>query len=267
MWARRRDRSTRTVEVYGDEAVYRFVCSGLTEYARAAGLFVKEPGTVRWIRDTVRPGDVFYDVGANIGIFTIIAARRVGPTGHVVAFEPHAANFAALIGNIAANALGDHVTVVNAAVHRSSGFHDFNYASLDVGSSRSQLMGNRVPGESPFATVARELKCSVAIDQLIADGLMPRPTHIKIDVDGNEPAIVAGMAGLLSSDGRPRSVSIEVNAADEARFERQLGLYGYRLASTNVTRTGAKRKRRSRWTADDRYNAIFEATAPIVAGE
>ena len=261
LWGRWRDWSVRNVEVRGQGTVYRFVCGGLRDYARVAGLFVEEPGTAAWIHQSVKPGDVFYDIGANVGIFTIMAAHHVGPSGRVVAFEPHAANFAALMRNVAANGFGDRVIAFNAAVHQDSGFYDFNYASLGVGSAASQLIGNAVPGKSPFETVAREMKYAVAIDRLVAGGLVPRPTHVKIDVDGNEPDIVAGMAALLSRAGKPRSLSVEVSSGEEAALERWLAPYGYHLAGTNFTRTGAKRKYRGLWTAEDRYNAIFEAPA------
>src|SRR5262249_51206838 len=118
---------------------------------------------------------------------------------------------------------------------------------------------DRVPGRPPFQPVAHELKPAVAIDELVAAGVLPRPTHVKIDVDGNELKILAGMAGLLSSPDRPRSLSIEVDAEEQAVCEERLGACAYRLAGVNQTRTGAKRRQRGRWTAHDRYNAIFAA--------
>jgi FkbM family methyltransferase len=262
LWDRWRSKSVRRVEVQGRGTVYRFLCDNLIEYARCAGLFIKEPGTCEWIRRDVRQGDVFFDIGANIGIYTIMAAHQVGPAGKVVAFEPHAANFAALINNVAANGFGDRVIPCNAGAHASSGFLTFNYASLTAGTSNSQLDGDCVPGRAPFHPVAHELKPAVALDELVASGVLPRPTHVKIDVDGNEMEILAGMARLLSHADRPLSLSIEVNAEEQVECERRLVLCGYQLASTNETRTGAKRKRQGRWVAHDRYNAIFEAIYP-----
>ena len=60
-------------------------------------MFVKESGTCEWIKNDIGPGDVFFDIGANIGIYSILAANRVGKTGKVYAFEPHSGNFTRLL--------------------------------------------------------------------------------------------------------------------------------------------------------------------------
>ena len=186
LWARRRENSIRQVEVHRQDTIYTFLCESLRDYGRCAGLFLKEPGTCEWIERTVKPGDIFYDIGANIGVYSILAGQRVGPQGRVIAFEPHAGNFAALSRNIEANGFAGRIVPCGFALHRSSGFFDFNYSSLAVGSSRSQLDGNAAPGFDPFEPVVRELKYAAAVDDLVLSGRLPRPTHVKIDVDGNE---------------------------------------------------------------------------------
>ncbi|HWZ58637.1 MAG TPA: FkbM family methyltransferase, partial [Gemmatimonadaceae bacterium] len=69
---------------------------------------------------TVRPGDVVYDLGANVGFYTLLAARLAGPTGRVVAFEPVPRNLGYLRRHIALNQC-ENVTVVAAAVSDRSG--------------------------------------------------------------------------------------------------------------------------------------------------
>src|SRR5262249_11802872 len=91
-WARRRENTIRKVEIRHDGRIYAFLCENLRDYARCAGIFLKEPGTCEWIDRTVREGGDFYDIGANIGVYSILAGHR-GPSGRVVAFEPHAGNF------------------------------------------------------------------------------------------------------------------------------------------------------------------------------
>src|SRR4051812_16333710 len=66
----------------------------------------KEPWTVRWIEEYLKPGQVLYDVGANVGAYTLVAAIAV-PEARVLAFEPAPANFAALSGNLELNDVTD----------------------------------------------------------------------------------------------------------------------------------------------------------------
>jgi FkbM family methyltransferase len=109
------------------------------ETYRALTLFVKEQGTVEWIRSTVQPGDVFYDIGANIGMYTLLAASRVGDAGKVYAFEPHVRNFTSLLQNVALNNLSGRVAPICSALHDTEGFLNFNYLTWQAGSSTSQL--------------------------------------------------------------------------------------------------------------------------------
>src|SRR5919106_5118479 len=75
----------------------------------------KEPWTVRWIEDHLRPGEVMYDVGANVGAYTLLAAVAV-PGARVVSFEPSPANFAALCANVELNEVAERVIAVPLAL-------------------------------------------------------------------------------------------------------------------------------------------------------
>ena len=75
-------------------------------------------GVGRWLTKTLRPGDVVFDVGANVGRYTGVAADVVGQAGHVYAFEPGSDNVSTLRTQFAA---ASHVTVIAAAVGDSSG--------------------------------------------------------------------------------------------------------------------------------------------------
>ena len=122
---------TRDIHIIDGQFDYRFRCETVREFNRCLKIFIKEPGTVDWINQNVKSGDIFYDVGANIGVFTILAASRTGKKGKVYAFEPHGANFARLVDNITVNNLQQVVFPNNFALHDKEGFFPFHYKSGD----------------------------------------------------------------------------------------------------------------------------------------
>jgi FkbM family methyltransferase len=220
-------------ELDGRKFVFR--CASEVDMWRARSLATKEAGTIEWIRESVQPGDVFFDVGANIGLYSLVAAGRAGATGKVFAFEPHAQNFLSLMRNILANQFGDRIHALSCALHDREGLFDFNYNNLVSGSSMSQLGGTKDGDEQEFSPVFRESKLGVRLDTLVFDWGLPPPAHVKIDVDGNELAILQGMRRLLASDAKPRSLQVEINARykDELfRFLRDLGYVWYRRHDT-----------------------------------
>lgn len=141
------------------------------------------------LRRLLGPGDVFYDVGANIGFFTLIGARLVGPTGRAVAFEPVPANAEAIRANAALNAI-DNIQVLEKAAgaerrrDRLLLVEDLSWSHLE---SR---------GWHPRTTLAVDIEV-VTIDELVRAGEIPPPTLVKIDVEGSEVDVLAGMRETL----------------------------------------------------------------------
>jgi FkbM family methyltransferase len=198
-----------------------FLCDDPIEVARATTLETKEPGTVAWLRSELQPGDVFYDVGANVGCYTLLAASIVGPDGHVYAFEPHVGNAAALLRNVAANGYQDRVSVLTCALHSGAGWFPFTYASLRVGVSGNQLGGPE----------AQEMKRATSLHEMASTLL--QPDVIKIDVDGNELAILQGIG-----DVRPRSIQVETAPGHRVAIATLLEGLGYDLVGRHLTANG-----------------------------
>jgi len=131
-----------------------------------------------------RLGDTVWDVGAHKGFVTLAASRLVGPSGHVVALEPAAANLRFLRRHVAWNAAAN-VTVVPAALGASQGEAAF-------GGSGSSIAFRL--GEGP------ETVRVTTLEALVTDrGLRP-PGVLKIDVEGAEAAVLRGMGPLLGGD-------------------------------------------------------------------
>jgi FkbM family methyltransferase len=170
----------------------------------AAGLY--ELDTYRQIRRHLRPGGWFVDCGANIGYFTMLAARWVGPAGRVDAFEPDPLNLERLRAHLADNALAEVVRVHASAVGERACELDLYHP---MGARGNHGMA------SAYATLvpeARKFQVSCArLDQRL-EGV---PDLIKIDVEGAELPAITGMAGLLRSPRPPRLI-IELNPVSSA---------------------------------------------------
>lgn len=135
----------------------------------------------------LRPGDVFWDVGANGGFFSLIAARLVGPAGEVVAFDPLPENVESIRAQRDVNAL-HNCTVVEAALSDAPGQNRF---SFQLGNSSTAHLGDPTrPGESSIDVPVTTL-------DLFAAGRR-KPTLLKIDVEGAEAQVLRGGRELLA---------------------------------------------------------------------
>lgn len=216
---------------------YHFVCHSVKERSRAERMFVKEKGTIAWLDRELRPDDVFYDVGANIGVYTIFGARRIGKKGAVVAFEPHIPNANSLIENIFLNGQERKVRIVTAALTNTESFAPFNYFSMKVSSSTSQFGGNAYEGKT-FDPQFVEIKASCSIDSLCGRGIIPLPDVIKIDVDGLDFEVLEGMRNLLATADRPRSIQIELGSDSKPKIMKMCAETGYVLKEKHWTTAG-----------------------------
>ena len=240
----------------GHRSVY--LCESKHDAQRPMSLWIKEEGTMRWIDGEVGAGDIFMDIGANIGIYTLAAAHRVGKTGRVYAFEPHKMNGVSLLRNLEASGLADRVDFFACALSDASRVLPFNYVSLASASSGSQLGHTRVAGaDRDFRPVAREMLAAVSVDALMADGTIKPPNLVKIDVDGNEIKILHGMKKLLTGKDRPRALQVELNAGEQEEIVSFLADCGYALAERHHTRHGEKQLQRGAPLEKIAHNAIF----------
>lgn len=171
---------------------------------RVETLDTKEPDTIAWLAK-MKPGETLFDVGANMGQYSLIAAKR-GVT--VCAFEPESQNFALLCRNIGVNKLGALVQAWPLALSDKTGFDTFYTQSLQVGGSCSSY-GESVDFHLRDKQYAVKQGCAAIKMDEFADRY-GYPDHVKIDVDGLEHKVIAGMGATLNV---VKSVLVELNTA------------------------------------------------------
>jgi FkbM family methyltransferase len=184
----------------------------------------------RYLSSTLQEGQVFVDIGANIGFYSLFAAKRVGPKGSVYSFEPDPMTYESLDRSLRRNGF-DWARCINAALSDHEGTMPF-YTVSD-GSAHSLVpevkrRAKRYSGQVPVRVTR--------LDDLDREGLFDVPTIdlIKIDVEGEEPRTVTGMLKTLERFHFP-SVWAEVQGPRGStrapntypRVERELRGLGY----------------------------------------
>lgn len=235
---------------------YQFVCHTQKERNRASRLFEKEKGTIAWIDRELRPDDVFYDVGANIGTFTIFAGHRLGEKGRAYSFEPHIPNANSLIENIFLNKLEKKVRLVTLALTDHESYDNFNYHSMYAAASTSQYGGNSYEGVE-FAPVFVEIKHGCSLDLLCTKGIIQPPNMVKIDVDGLDFEVLEGMRILMASSEGPRSIQIELGSDSKPKIMKLCEELGYVLKEKHWSQAGLDFIAKGNDPEDYPHNGIF----------
>jgi FkbM family methyltransferase len=155
--------------------------------------------------ETVKPGHTVLDIGANVGYFTAIFGKLVGPSGRVFAAEPNNKNFELLVRNIEANRL-DNVHTVKALIADKSGL---GILHEHVSSNRG---GHTALEWDSLDFVKHTVHPKVALDSLIDAGI-DEVHFIKMDTQGSEPLIFKGGKELIRSNARRLNMVVEFSPA------------------------------------------------------
>jgi FkbM family methyltransferase len=191
------DRPIRSVVDYDDGLLFHCDTQSFLEwYIFFYGAF--RPEVSRLINRMLRPGQVAIDIGANVGMHSVIMANRVGPTGHVVVFEPDPHPMGRLRRNMALNGI-DWVTTVEAAVSARSETRTFYLHDDSIGNfANASLVAANVGKQT--ASVEMQV---VSIDEWMRDNPLPRVDVVKLLAQGEEYNALQGMRGLIERD-RPK---------------------------------------------------------------
>jgi FkbM family methyltransferase len=147
------------------------------------------PDEYRAFRRAIQPGATVFDVGANLGAYTLLFGQWVGANGRVVAFEPSPASQAGLLRHVQMNDLVDRVEIVRAAVTDRVGTADFHVDRFG-GASSLYTAGQAAPTTVTVETTTLDAFCA-------ARGLTPNV--LKVDVEGAELEVLRGAREVLSS--------------------------------------------------------------------
>ncbi|MEQ8711246.1 MAG: FkbM family methyltransferase [Rhodospirillales bacterium] len=172
---------------------------------RAETLFTKEPDMIDWV-DGFPDGFVFWDIGANVGIYSVYAGLKGG--GQIFSFEPESANYWVLNRNIHLNGLDENCTAYCLPLSDRTGVTRLALHTTMIGDALHNLAG--VDGLVDDASVHHQGAVTITADEAISTLGIPAPTHLKIDVDGAEALIIRGAGNLLRNPAL-QSILVELD--------------------------------------------------------
>lgn len=167
--------------------------------------FSKEPETLQWI-DSFNKEAIFYDIGANVGLYSIYAAKK--KNAKVFSFEPSFFNLEFLARNVYINQLTENIYIFPIALNDAIAISNFRLTTTEWGGALSTFdkdfdySGNKIQSQFMYNTIGFD------IDHLVKATKIPLPDHVKIDVDGLEHIILAGAEKVIKN---AKSILIEIN--------------------------------------------------------
>ena len=170
----------------------------------------KEPETLAWIEEFGKNGAVLYDIGANIGLYSIYHSILNG--GKSYAFEPSLFNLKQLSKNINVNNCENNIVIIPNPLSSSNKIDDFKYGTTEEGGALSGFGINYGFDGNRICSVMNNKVIGFNLDFLVSTGLIKdAPNMIKIDVDGIEHIILQGAIETISSS-KCNSILVEVNS-------------------------------------------------------
>lgn len=170
----------------------------------------KEPFTVEWIEGSIQPGDVFYDVGANVGAYSLIAAKSTANGACIFAFEPSPASFHDLSRNVLLNGCAESIVALPLALGSDNGPLFLMPDPAFAGAAQHRI-SPAASDKSGALTVI-----GIRIDDLVERFGLPVPNHAKIDTDGHELEVLLGAERTLALQ-EWRSIIIELDRGQTRR--------------------------------------------------
>ena len=181
----------------------------VNELSRADTYMTKEPETLEWIETYFDQKDVFYDIGANIGQYSLFAGAHLKGDCTIYSFEPAFHTYAKLNWNIYHNGFDSSIIAYNIAVSNKQELNTFFVSDMHKGSAGHSFKIMENQEKSLMIPKYKQGMIGISIDELQNNWGLETPNHIKIDVDGIEGLIIDGASETLKKP-QLKTVLIEI---------------------------------------------------------
>ena len=190
--------------LHNNTSMVFFIPNPLSLY-RIKTFATKEPETLDWI-DSFKEDSVMWDIGANIGLYSIYAAKSKNVK--VFAFEPSVFNLEFLAKNIHVNNLSTQISIMPIALSNQAGFNTFKMNNPVWGGALSSFGADFDQFGKKFNTSFEYNIPGLRADDVLEIFNIPKPDYLKIDVDGIEHLILEGLVDILHN---VKNVLVEIN--------------------------------------------------------
>lgn len=194
-----------------------FIPNQLTEW-RVNTFFSKEPETLEWIDNFSKDSSIFWDIGANIGLYSIYNSIK-NKNSTTIAFEPSTSNLRVLTRNISINNLEKNIKLFPLPLtNKQNSFLQMNENNFIEGGALNTFGETYNFEGQKFESEMKYTILGTSINYLLENKILEIPDYIKIDVDGIEHLILEGGNKFLNSQ-KIKSLSIEINENFKNQFE------------------------------------------------
>jgi FkbM family methyltransferase len=232
-------RSKKMLEIEGSKMYLpNYANTAMKTAFRSYVLYRKENLTTQLFKNAVKQGNTVVDVGANIGYYTLLAAKLTGNMGHVYSFEPDPTNFRVMLNNVALN--GYHnVMPFQKAVSNKIATVKLYLSKTDVGAHTLREQHDH------FQFTQKQAGDYVEVDSVVLDDILHNETVdvIKMDCEGSELAVLLGMHNIISRNPNIKMfIEFYPSALEEMGYSprgllNKLFSYGFSLTVIDELRT------------------------------
>lgn len=245
--------SYKNITIIGKKVKF-FVPNQLTEW-RVDSFYYKEPETLQWIDSFQKKKNIFWDIGANIGLYSIYNSLK-NKNSKTICFEPSTSNLRILSRNISINNLDNNISIFSIPLtNKENKFLTMNENQFIEGGALNTFGENFNFEGKRFTSNHKYKLFGTSINYLLKNNLLAEPDYIKIDVDGIEHLILESANKYLSSK-KIKSILIEINENFTKQYKEVLKiLYRNKFKILHKKNNSKKLKLQSQFS--NTFNYVF----------